>query len=263
MTSDACGTECASIAERLEYAAWRSAQSQLFARRRPRADGSHFFCTNVAASDASPQILRVAVRNGAAYEWIHHEHVGKDEGLTTEQLVYLRDLTRLAPPIGSTHPFNELQAAAFAFADESTRYSKLPDSTVERLKAALDAQLPSGVDLAQQMTEAMVTTGTYNMVSRFLLAADVGQHARVMTPLPAAHCQERTLYVAPGVTIYAYVVKHDTPKPWIVLVNSLMTDYTMWEGVMARLSGSYNILAYDQRGHGKVSPVVWPLPKLS
>ncbi|KAL7010237.1 hypothetical protein EMMF5_000257 [Cystobasidiomycetes sp. EMM_F5] len=200
-------------------------------------------------------ILRVAARNAAAYEWIHHEHVGRDAGLTTDQLALLRDLTIEAPAVASPSPFTALQAAAFAFADESTRHSKISDRVYQALRAEFEKQLPKGITVEQQLTEALVTTGTYNMVSRFLLAADVDDHARVMMPFPSAHCQERTLFVAPGVTINAYVVKHDAEenKPWLVFVNSLMTDYTMWEGAMARLSVNYNLIAYDQRGHGKLA----------
>lgn len=206
------------------------------------------------------QILRVAARNAAAYEWIHHEHVGRDAGLTTDQLALLRDLTIEAPAVASPSPFTALQAAAFAFADESTRHSKISDRVYQALRAEFEKQLPKGITVEQQLTEALVTTGTYNMVSRFLLAADVDDHARVMMPFPSAHCQERTLFVAPGVTINAYVVKHDAEenKPWLVFVNSLMTDYTMWEGAMARLSVNYNLIAYDQRGHGKVSESACP-----
>ena len=73
----------------------------------------------------------------------------------------------------------------------------------------------------------------------------------------------RTIFVEKGVTLNTYIVKHSEAdnKPWIVLVNSLMTDLSMWEGVMARLSVNYNVLAYDQRGHGKVSPPYSFTPK--
>lgn len=200
------------------------------------------------------QILRVAARNAAAYEWMHHEGVGRKEGLTTEQLVWLRDLSRKAPSAASPIPFNSLQAAAFAFADVSTRHTKVPSSVYEALRAELQKQLPSGVTVEQQLTEAAVTTATYNMVSRFLVASDVDEHANMMTPFPAADCQTRTIFVDNGVTLNTFIAKHPEAekKPWIVFVNSLLTDYTMWEGVMARLSAKYNILAYDQRGHGKV-----------
>jgi hypothetical protein len=203
------------------------------------------------------QILRVAARNAAAYEWIHHEHVGRDAGLTTPQLSWLRDLSRRAPSISFPGPFSPLQAAAFAFADESTWHSKIPQKVFDDLRSELAKQLPKGTTLQQQLTEVAVTTGTYNMVSRFLLAADVEQHANVLTPYPAADCQQRTIFVEKGVTLNTYIVKHaeEERKPWIVLVNSLMTDFTMWDGVMSRLSENYNILAYDQRGHGKVCTV--------
>ncbi len=38
--------------------------------------------------------------------------------------------------------------------------------------------------------------------------------------------------------------------PWIVLINSLMTNLTMWDAVIPALSARFNILSYDQRGHG-------------
>ena len=210
----------------------------------------------------SVQILRVAARNGAAYEWIHHEHVGRDGGLTTEQLVKLRDVTLRAPSPENPAPFTPIQAAAFAYADASTFHSKIPDGVYRTLRQELSKQLPKGVTLEQQLTEVFITTGAYNMVSRFLLAADVDNHANVMMPFPGVHCQERTLYIEPGVTINAYVVKHDPvhSKPWIIFVNSLLTDYTMWQGAMARLSPHYNIVAYDQRGHGKVGWAAAALP---
>lgn len=37
--------------------------------------------------------------------------------------------------------------------------------------------------------------------------------------------------------------------PWVVFSNSLVTDLSVWDGVLARLSG-WNMLRYDQRGHG-------------
>jgi pimeloyl-ACP methyl ester carboxylesterase len=39
----------------------------------------------------------------------------------------------------------------------------------------------------------------------------------------------------------------------LVFVNSLMTNQTMWDPVLPRLSKKYNFLTFDQRGHGQVS----------
>jgi 3-oxoadipate enol-lactonase len=38
--------------------------------------------------------------------------------------------------------------------------------------------------------------------------------------------------------------------PWLVLSNSLLTNYSMWDEQVADLKQSYRILRYDQRGHG-------------
>ena len=39
--------------------------------------------------------------------------------------------------------------------------------------------------------------------------------------------------------------------PWLVLSNSLATDLSMWDQQAGDLSGSFRVLRYDQRGHGK------------
>lgn len=42
-------------------------------------------------------------------------------------------------------------------------------------------------------------------------------------------------------------------KPWLTFCNSLGTDLHMWDAQVAGLSGSFRILRYDRRGHGKSS----------
>jgi 3-oxoadipate enol-lactonase len=42
-----------------------------------------------------------------------------------------------------------------------------------------------------------------------------------------------------------------TSGPWLVLSNSLATDLTMWDEQARALSGTFRVLRYDQRGHGK------------
>lgn len=39
--------------------------------------------------------------------------------------------------------------------------------------------------------------------------------------------------------------------PWLVFSNSLMTDHTIWDRQVAYFGGRYNMLRYDQRGHGR------------
>lgn len=38
--------------------------------------------------------------------------------------------------------------------------------------------------------------------------------------------------------------------PWVVFGNSLMTDLSIWDDQVAALAGRFNLLRYDQRGHG-------------
>ena len=107
------------------------------------------------------QILRVAARNYAAFEWIHHEHVGRDAGLTTEQLATVRDTSRSGPSPSKPAPLSALQAAALAFADASTYKVKMPSSIVEALKQELGKQTSSS-NIDQQLTEAAATVAAYN-----------------------------------------------------------------------------------------------------
>jgi len=47
--------------------------------------------------------------------------------------------------------------------------------------------------------------------------------------------------------------------PWVVFSNSLVTDLSIWDVQAAALSERFNILRYDQRGHGKSSVSDTPL----
>jgi len=38
--------------------------------------------------------------------------------------------------------------------------------------------------------------------------------------------------------------------PWVMLSNSLATNFSMWDGQAAALAPDYRVLRYDQRGHG-------------
>lgn len=41
--------------------------------------------------------------------------------------------------------------------------------------------------------------------------------------------------------------------PWIVFANSMLTDLSIWDAQVAALRDRFNILRYDQRGHGGTS----------
>ncbi|GAA5923761.1 uncharacterized protein JCM15063_003754 [Sporobolomyces koalae] len=192
-------------------------------------------------------ILRVAARNAAKFEWIHHAHVGTDAGLTPQQLTIIRDLHTPLPLPDSPAPLSAFQAAALRFADASTYNVSVSQSRLDELKKYLQDD--------QQLLECAAVVATYNMVSRFLVSLDVGDLAHETVPLPETDETEHDVEVELGVTLHVKVAKRvgDEGAPWLVFVNSLMTNQTMWEGVLPRLSKKYNLLTFDQRGHGQSS----------
>jgi 4-carboxymuconolactone decarboxylase len=103
-------------------------------------------------------VLRVAELNGADYEWAAHEPVARQAGMTTEQLAALRQ--------GADQSvLDDRQRAALAYTDAMTREISVPDELFQALLQFFDKR---------QIVELTVTIGTYNMVSRFLIALEVG-----------------------------------------------------------------------------------------
>ncbi|PWN88945.1 alpha/beta-hydrolase [Acaromyces ingoldii] len=219
-------------------------------------------------------ILRVAARNRAAFEWIHHEHVATSAGVTREQLTRIGDVQAPTASLTSAGPgqLSELQAAALRLADAMTTTVQVPETTFSELRAALAQGGDSeGEATNRKMTEAVATCATYNMVSRFLVALDIDERADQPCPVPGLAEEEATpraaayphsadgasnrglVQAGQGVNLSTRVHFHSMQAPWLVLVNSLMTNLTMWDQVVPALSGHFNLVTYDQRGHGNSS----------
>lgn len=66
--------------------------------------------------------------------------------------------------------------AALIYTDYMTRFVKVPQHAFDRLRSHL------GND--QQMFEATATVASYNLVSRLLVALDVGDKAEEEVPVP-------------------------------------------------------------------------------
>jgi AhpD family alkylhydroperoxidase len=99
-------------------------------------------------------ILRVAVLNGADYEWAAHEPVARAAGLTDADLTAIRD--------GGAR--DGLLGAALAYADAMTRDVSVPDEVFDAVRARLTDR---------EVLELTGTIATYNMVSRLLVALRV------------------------------------------------------------------------------------------
>lgn len=48
-----------------------------------------------------------------------------------------------------------------------------------------------------------------------------------------------------------YRVQGNPQGSWLVLLNGLLSDTTMWAGVLPGLTGRYRVLTFDSRGQGK------------
>ncbi|KAJ7718589.1 Alpha/Beta hydrolase protein [Mycena maculata] len=209
-------------------------------------------------------ILRVAARNHAAFEWIHHEHVGRSHGLNTTQLWAIRDTATLPTPA----ILSPLQAAALAFADHSTSQVRVPTDVTaalqEQLKPLADA---NKLDVDDLLVEAAAVVATYNMVSRFLISLDVAGMSDNSVPWPVDRAEHKVPIGADHLHAVTLVTHPDAP--WLVFANSLLTDESMWDWLVPFVlaptrattwpfKGTYNILLHAQRGHGRSSTPATP-----
>lgn len=130
----------------------------------PVADGWNSFLGAVRGASTLPAdirelvALRVAELNGAAYEWTAHEPVARAAGMTDSQLAALRG--------GDPASLDDRQRAALAYTDAMTEKIAVEQPLFEALAPHFDEQ---------QIVELSVTIAAYNMVSRFLVALEVGQ----------------------------------------------------------------------------------------
>ncbi len=115
--------------------------------------------TTLSADLRELVVLRVAVLNDAAVEWVSHEPIARRAGLAELQLQVLRRPDAAAEPV-----WTPLQAAVLAFTDASTRDVAVPEGVFAGVRGHLDDR---------QVVELTALVGGYAMVSRFLVALQV------------------------------------------------------------------------------------------
>ncbi|OJT02371.1 hypothetical protein TRAPUB_7095 [Trametes pubescens] len=106
---------------------------------------------------------------------LFHEPVGREVGLTLEQLLEIRLTPAFLSPLTPKTSLTPELSAALLLADFMTNAVKVPQPVFDGLHKFLDDK---------QMVDAVATVGTYNLVSRFVLALDVDSKADVPVPLP-------------------------------------------------------------------------------
>ena len=114
--------------------------------------------SSVPADLRELMILRVAVINRAPYEFDAHVPHAQKAGVSDAKIAAVRETV-----IGSV--FTESEAMVLELADTMTRNIDVPEALMDRLKTKLDAR---GV------VETVATVAAYNMVSRFLVALQIG-----------------------------------------------------------------------------------------
>lgn len=108
-------------------------------------------------------ICRPALINQAWFEWNAHAPIlMKAEGFTEEKLGVVRDLHPKAQGA-----LDDRQWAVLRYADAMTREIKVPQALFDEVKSTGFTD--------QQMVELTATVASYNLVSRFLVALDVGE----------------------------------------------------------------------------------------
>ncbi|MSQ52324.1 MAG: carboxymuconolactone decarboxylase family protein [Betaproteobacteria bacterium] len=129
----------------------------------PVADGWRAFLTAIRQQCQLPgrarelAILRVAVLNGADYEFNAHSSFAKKEGVTQAQLDDMR-----ADRVPGD--FTAADRAVLACTDAMTRDIQVPEAVF----AAVREHFPD-----REAMELVATVAAYNLVSRFLVAIQV------------------------------------------------------------------------------------------
>ncbi len=131
----------------------------------PMAQGWEQLLTAVRRNSSLPGaareliILRVAVLNRASYEYDAHVPIALKEGASQAAIDALADPSSIGTGLSVE------ERLLIELTDVMTRDIEVPAPLYAQVEAAFSRQ---------QVIDAMVTIGAYNMVSRFLVALDIG-----------------------------------------------------------------------------------------
>jgi 4-carboxymuconolactone decarboxylase len=132
----------------------------------PIADGWEAMLSAIRNRNSIPAglrelaILRVAVLNGAAYEFEAHVPHALSAGVSQQAI----DATR-SIPLADAAPLDARQRLVLRLTDQMTRDIVVPEALFTEVRASFDVQ--GQIDL-------VATIAAYNMVSRFLVALEIG-----------------------------------------------------------------------------------------
>lgn len=112
-------------------------------------NGHVLFGTTLTPRDRELLVLRVAAVREAEYEWVQHEVLAGDAGLTPEEVARIAE--------GPDAPgWSPLDAAMVRAADELVAEATLSDATWQALSAELDVR---------QVMDLVFTVGAYDLLA--------------------------------------------------------------------------------------------------
>ena len=138
----------------------------------PVADGWNSFIgairtrTSLSTVIRELAICRVAVVNGALFEWEQHAPLLRRGGLSEEALQIVGDASTDFSDEQSRTRLTQDQRAVLRYTDSMTKTVTVPDGIFEELKDCFGDR---------EVVEITATVAAYNCVSRFLVALDVGE----------------------------------------------------------------------------------------
>lgn len=134
------------------------------------ADGWNSFLGAIRTRTSLPDnireiaICRPALINQAWFEWIHHVPLLQESASFKADPNKLETVEDLHPT--SPGALDAKEWATLRYADAMTRDVKVPQGLFDELKALFNEQ---------EVVEITATVGAYNLVSRFLVALDIGE----------------------------------------------------------------------------------------
>jgi alkylhydroperoxidase family enzyme len=149
----------------------------------PIANGYNALLGAIRTEAVMPQdilelsVCRVAILNGAVYEWNAHAPLALKAGVTAAQLQEVKSLpistftpegkiiNNVEKPAGSS--LTDFQWETVIFTDAMTKNIKVDDAIFAAIKNRFSER---------EVVELTVCIGAYNMVSRFLVTLDVGEN---------------------------------------------------------------------------------------
>lgn len=120
--------------------------------------------TSLSANIREIAICRPALINQAWFEWIHHVPILEESDSFKADSTKIKVVQQLHPIEQGS--LDDKEWAVLRYADAMTRDVKVPQALFDEVKALFNEQ---------EVIEITTTVASYNMVSRFLVALNVGE----------------------------------------------------------------------------------------